>query len=159
MDTELLLNVLSRWIHVGTAIVLIGGTTFLRFVVHPVLAGSHAEQLGEIRNRWKKFVHAGIALFLLSGFFNYFKAMPLHKGDGLYHALVGTKIILAFGVFFLASALTGRSAGTQKFRDAGPKWAAILVILAFVIVAISGFAKVRPLPTAASTAAETAITQ
>jgi uncharacterized membrane protein len=143
MDSELLINVVSRWIHVGTAIVLVGGTTFLRLVVHPSLQGEHAELMSRIRGRWKKFVHGGIALFLISGFFNYFRAMPLHKGDGLYHALVGTKILLAFVVFFLASALVGRSAGTQKFRDNAPRWTAIVVLLSFLIIGISGFVKVR----------------
>ncbi len=146
MDADLLTAIISRWIHVGTAIVLVGGTTFLRFVVHPSLQESDTELMGRIRARWKKVVHAGIGLFLLSGIYNYWKAIPLHKGDGLYHAIVGTKIILALVVFFFASALVGRSAGTQKFRDQAPKWTLIVVVLSFVIVAMSGFVKVRPLP-------------
>ncbi|MEY3458345.1 MAG: hypothetical protein RL215_1502 [Planctomycetota bacterium] len=142
MDPSFLLAVVSRWIHVGTAVVLIGGLTVLRFVVTPVLAG-HAEHLEAIRQRWKKFVHAGIGLFLLSGFINYFLAMATHKGDGLYHALIGTKIILAFGAFFVASALVGRSPGTQKFRDQAPKWIGIVLTLGAIIIAMSGFVKVR----------------
>jgi uncharacterized membrane protein len=160
MDSDLLLNVISRWIHVGTAIVLVGGTTFLRFVVHPSLTGSDGELIARVRARWKKFVHGGIALFLITGFFNYFRAMPLHKGDGLYHALIGTKILIAFAIFFFASALVGRSSGTQKFRDAAPKWTAVVVLLSFLVVAISGFVKVRDgarkisLPAAAATGSE-----
>lgn len=161
MDSDLLLNVISRWIHVGTAIVLVGGTTFLRFVVHPSLTESDGELISRVRSRWKKFVHGGIALFLITGFFNYFRAMPLHKGDGLYHALIGTKILIAFAIFFFASALVGRSAGTQKFRDAAPKWTAVVVLLSFLVVAISGFVKVRDgarkisVPAAAATGSET----
>ena len=67
MDPSFFVAVVSRWVHVGTAVVLIGGLTALRFVVAPVLAGNTAA-LEAIRQRWKKFVHAGIALFLLSGF-------------------------------------------------------------------------------------------
>jgi uncharacterized membrane protein len=143
MDTDLILNIVSRWIHVGTAIVLVGGTTFLRLVVHPSLQGDQSELMGRIRGRWKKFVHGGIALMLLSGFFNYIRAMPQHKGDGLYHALIGTKILVAFVVFFLASALVGRSQGTQKFRDQAPRWTAVVILLSFLIVAASGVVKVR----------------
>lgn len=143
METDFLISVISRWIHIGTAIVLVGGTTFLRFVVHPVLRDAPPELMTQIRGRWKRFVHIGIALFLASGFYNYFQAMPLHKGDGLYHGLIGTKILIAFGVFFLASVLVGRSAGTQKFRDEAPKWTLIVVGLSFLIVAVSGFVKVR----------------
>ena len=143
MDMDLVLAVLSRWIHVGTAIVLVGGTSFMKFVLGPVLQGQSPELVQAIRNRWKKFVHGGIALLLLSGFFNYIRSMPMHKGDGLYHGLIGTKIILAFVVFFFASALVGRSAGTQKFRDNSGKWTAVVLLLSSLIIAISGVVKVR----------------
>ena len=145
MDVDFL-SVISRWAHVGTAILLVGGTFFMRFVLHPSLDENSGELMGRVRGRWKKFVHGGIALFLISGFFNYFKAMPMHKGDGLYHGLVGTKILLALLVFFLASALVGRSAGTQKFRDNAAKWTGVIVIVSALIVAISGFVKVRSNP-------------
>ena len=121
---------------------LVGGTSFMKLVLAPSLQGHSPELMSGIRQRWKKFVHGGIGLFILTGFFNYVRAMPEHKGDGLYHALIGTKIILAFAVFFIASALVGRSAGTQKFRDNAGKWTAIVLLLMALIVAISGFAKV-----------------
>lgn len=143
MEPELLLPVLSRWIHVGTAIVLVGGTTFFRFVVMPALGDDSAELVERIRQGWKKFVHGGIALFLLSGIYNFIIMLPKHKGDGLYHGLVGTKILLALVVFFIASALVGRSAGTQKFRDGAKKWTGIMLLLSAVIIGISGFVKVR----------------
>ncbi|MFO0975261.1 MAG: hypothetical protein U0996_02625 [Planctomycetaceae bacterium] len=142
MDINFLIALLSRWTHIGTAIVLTGGLTALRFVVFPVLAG-HPELVESIRQRWKKFVHGGIALFLISGFYNYIKAMPLHKGDPLYHAIVGTKILIAFAVFFFASALVGRSAGTKKFRDDAAKWSLVTLLLSAIIIGMSGFVKVR----------------
>ena len=86
----------------------------MKFVAGPVVHGQAPELIPAIRARWKKFVHGGIALLILSGAFNYYRAMPLHKGDGLYHGLIGTKIILALVVFFLASALVGRSAGRPE---------------------------------------------
>jgi hypothetical protein len=142
MDPMFLLSLILRWVHVGTAVVLIGGLTALRFVVAPVLAG-RPEEMEAIRLRWKKFVHAGIGLFILSGGINYWTAMASHKGDGLYHALIGTKIILAFVVFFFASALVGRSAGTQKFRNQSAKWSGVVLLLAAIIIAMSGVVKVR----------------
>jgi uncharacterized membrane protein len=157
MDADFLVAVVSRWIHVGTAIVLVGGTSFMKLVVGPSLQGQPSELMDAIRGRWKKFVHGGIALFLITGFFNYFRAMPDHKGDGLYHALIGTKIILAFVVFFFASVLVGRSAGTQKFRDNAGKWMSVVLLLSALIVAMSGVVKVRGIPSATKTpAAETA---
>ncbi len=143
MDGDFVLALMSRWIHVGTVIVLVGGTCFMKLVAGPVLKDQSPELMTAIRSRWKKFVHGGIALLILSGVFNYIQAMPLHKGDGLYHGMVGTKIILAFVVFFLASALVGRSAGTQKFRDNSAKWMTVLLLLSALIIAMSGFVKVR----------------
>ena len=164
MDPSFLVAVVSRWVHVGTAVVLIGGLTALRFVVAPALAGNTAA-MEDIRQRWKKFVHAGIALFLISGFVNYGLAFSTHDGDGLYHGLVGTKMILAFITFYISSALVGRSARTQKFRDQSAKWKTVVLVLAAVIIAMSGFVKVRdnrkaaasstPSPVAAEKAAET----
>lgn len=141
------LNVLFRWLHVGTAIVVLGGSVFMRFVLMPAAAelpdDQHEALRGRVMGRWKKFVMIGIALFLISGFYNYIVvSIPKHKGDKLYHPLIGTKILLAFVVFFIASALTGRAAAFEGIRKNAKKWLLILILLAFTIVCISGVLKV-----------------
>lgn len=153
MDSDLILPLISRWAHVGTAIVLIGGTAFFRLAVLPAIGDDSPDLVGRIRERWKKFVHAGIAIFLLSGIYNYMTMIPSHKGDGLYHGLVGTKFLLAMFVFFLASVLVGNKAGTQRFRDDAKKWTGIMLLVAAVIVGISGFVKVRGIPAGAESSA------
>ena len=96
-----------------------------------------------IRGRWKRFVHGGIELFLISGFYNYYRAIPNHDGDGLYHALVGTKMLLALIVFFFASVLVGRSAKFEKWRQQPQFILRAMIVLSLLIVAISGFLKIR----------------
>jgi uncharacterized membrane protein len=153
------LVVLMRWVHVGTAIVVLGGSVFMRFVLMPAAApmpeADHDALRGRIMGRWKRFVMMGIALFLISGFYNYLVvAVPGHKGDGLYHGLMGTKILLAFVVFFFASALTGRSKGLEGIRRNSRKWLAVTILLAAIVSAIGGFLKVaRPAGEAAMPAA------
>ncbi|MEJ7595814.1 MAG: hypothetical protein WKF77_30245 [Planctomycetaceae bacterium] len=142
MDPDLILGIVSRWLHIGSAIVLLGGTICLKFVVGPALKDQSPELKEAVRGRWKRFVHAAIAGLLISGIYNYVRAIPLHKGDGLWHAMVDTKIILALGVFFIASVLAGRSKGTQKFRDNAARWTTIAILLGLIIVAMSGIAKV-----------------
>ncbi len=139
------LDVLSRITHVSTAIVLIGGSVFTAFVLMPAAKNGddNANLLSSVAERWKRYIHIGILLFLVSGFYNYFRAMESHKGDGLYHALVGTKIILAFVIFFLASVLVGRSPAFEWMRKGREGWLKAIVALAFAIVVISGFVKVR----------------
>lgn len=145
-----IVDVVSRIVHVGTAITLVGGSMFMLWVLMPsakeLSDEAHQKLAAAISSRWKRFVHLGVALFLISGFYNFFRALPQHRGDSLYHALIGTKIMLALGVFFIAAALVGRSAALEPFRRNRGTWMKILVMLALLIVAISGFVKVRGLP-------------
>jgi len=140
------IDLISRWAHIGTVIVLIGGSAFMRLALMPAAAelpdDQHQALKEKVFARWRKIVGMGIGLILLSGLYNYVKAIPDHKGQGLYHGLIGTKMILAFVVFFLASALTGRSEKFEPMRQNSRKWIGILLLLAAIIVGISGFAKV-----------------
>lgn len=151
MNDMLAIDSLSRLLHVTTAIVLLGGSIFVRFVLHPAAtsvlnAEEHERLRGAVRDRWKRVVHAGIGLLLLSGLYNYMKARGLHPGDTLYHALLGTKMLLALVVFFLASALVGRSKAFDGLRRRQPLVLSLIVTLSLVIVAISSFVKVRGIP-------------
>jgi uncharacterized membrane protein len=145
-----IVDVISRIVHVGTAITLVGGSVFMLWVLMPsakeLSDETHQKLATAITSRWKRFVHIGIALFLISGIYNFVRALPNHRGDGLYHALIGTKILLALAVFFIAAALVGRSASLEPIRRNRAKWLKILVTLAAVIVIISGFVKVRGMP-------------
>lgn len=147
-------NVLSRWVHVGTAVVLVGGMVFLRFALMPAAESLpedvHAGLRERIMARWRKFVMIGIALLLISGFYNYIAvAIPAHKGDKLYHPLMGVKILLGFVVFFLGSALAGRSAAFEQLRRNARKWIVITLVLAGLVIAIGGYLKVIAKPTSA----------
>ena len=141
------LDVLSRVVHIATAITLVGGSIFMAIAMIPSLEMIPNEQraafVSAVRDRWKRYVHGGIGLFLLSGFYNYFRAIPKHQGDGLYHALLGTKMLLAFVIFFLASVMVGRSAKFESWRQNPSKVLRVMIILAVLIVAMSGFLKIR----------------
>lgn len=163
-SSQLVLYTITRILHVATAIVLVGGTVFVRYILMPAATQSlseadHTRLRGAIMAAWKRIVHAGIALLLASGAINYYRVIAerSHKGDGLYHALLGSKILLALAIFFIASALVGRSAKFEPMRQNARKWLAVNVVLALVIVAISGFLKVRGAPPAKAAAETTAI--
>lgn len=83
---------------------------------------------------------ACITLLLLSGMYN-FMTIGMEKAKqvgALYHALLGIKILAAFGVFFLASVLTGRSPAFESMRTNSKKWLAITASLGILVVLISG---------------------
>ena len=144
------LDVLSRIVHVGTVIALIGGSTFTLLVLMPsareLSDETHNKLAAAVQSRWKRFVHIGVMLILISGLYNYVQAVPNHKGDSLYHALIGTKILVALVVFFIAAALVGRSEKLEPIRQAKAKWLTILLLLAASIIAVSGYVKVRGVP-------------
>ena len=143
-------DIVSRIIHVATAITLVGGSVFTLFVLLPSAKelpnSAHDRLATAVTGRWKRFVHLGVALFLMSGLYNYARAVPLHRGDGLYHALLGIKMLMALCIFFLAAALVGRSESLNVVRRHKETWLKILVLLAAIIVGISGFVKVRGIP-------------
>ena len=141
MESEQLLPLISRVVHVATAIVLVGGSVFMRFALMPA-----AEELGQaehdglrerVLGRWRRVVHGGIALLLLSGLYNYLAVMrPAHQGDGPYHMLVGIKMLLALVLFFLASALVGRSQALKGLRDKARRTLVVMIALAALILSL-----------------------
>jgi hypothetical protein len=150
---ELALFTTTRVLHIATAIVLVGGTFFVRFVLLPAATANladdvHAKLRAAILATWKKIVHLGVGLFIVTGAVNYGRVVVAgtHKGDPLYNALLGIKILLALAVFFIAEALVGKSAAFEGMRRNPRRWLMINLLLAAVIVAISGFLKVRDAP-------------
>ena len=147
-------TLLLRWAHILAAIVALGGLLFARFAVVPA-----ADELGKdtadrlhagIRRRWLPWVIGAITLLLASGLTNYIlmikrvkDAPELWGGDWMrqtgYHGLFGVKFLLAMIVFFFASGLVGRGAGTQWIRDNRKQWLSVTVGLAVGVVLISGW--------------------
>ncbi len=149
METDLIVPVIFRWLHIGPVIVVIGGAFFARFVVMPSMMESLSEeQRAQIQpamvSRWRKMVHICIGLILISGIYNIYHAIvDLHKPP-LYHMLFLPKFLAALGVFFIASALVGKSAAFEGIRRERKKWLGVLIGLALVIVLISGVMKNLP---------------
>ena len=147
MSTDAVLPILFRWIHVLAAIVAVGGAAYARLALHPAIAetlddGAGARLADAIARRWRKVVYISIALLLASGLYNLMTRMG---GDSelppIYHMLFGIKFLLALVVFFLASALSGRSAALAKLRENGSFWLATLVILGLATAMIGGILK------------------
>lgn len=150
-----LVPLIMRWMHVFAAIVALGGSIYIRFVLMPTAQTvldekSHTELRTALTRRWMKFVHTCILLFLVSGFYNYIVIQaPHHKGQAAYHALFGVKFLLALAVFAIAVALTSLKPWSQKLRANARSWMAVLIVLAVAVVCISGVMRALPAATAA----------
>jgi uncharacterized membrane protein len=129
--------------HIVPAVVAGGATIFAWIALLPALARlPETERLRaqeEISRRWRVVVMACITLLLVSGIANFvLYQAPAHQGQPLYHVLFGVKFLAAMSVFFLASALTGRSAALARIRANARFWVAVNATLVFLILLISG---------------------
>ncbi|MCC7086501.1 MAG: hypothetical protein IT427_15995 [Pirellulales bacterium] len=163
-----------RWIHIVAAITAVGGTIFMRMALLPSeqsLDDESRHALRErVRSRWAKVVMACIAFLLLSGLINFFtfigqtKAEPWSEWrtsyNKLYNMIFGIKALLALVIFFIASALVGRTDALKPIRQNAKMWLTVNVVLAVLVVALSGVLRsthIGPtLPTTRVEATETA---
>jgi len=172
-----MLPLLFRWLHILAAMAAVGGPMFIYFALQPAAKelpdDAHRMLKEGIRRRWSRVVMAAITFLLVSGLYNLiaFEKMSRDWGpdwrDGparIYHALLACKLVLALAIFFLASALVGRSAAFAKIRENARFWVAVNLLLGIVLVAISSQLRMMhigppPNPPAASSTAETSETQ
>jgi len=137
------LQLVLRWTHIVPAVVAGGATIFSRLALIPALSALPEAERGRFREaingRWRLVVMICITLLLVSGILNFILYQaPAHKGQALYHGLFGIKFLAALGVFFLGSALTGRSAALAPIRANARLYAGISAGLVLVILLISG---------------------
>jgi uncharacterized membrane protein len=133
-----------RWLHILSAIALMGGSIFMRFALHPALAALGEEQQkalkAAVRSQWAKWVMASSGFLLLSGIVN----VVLYTQSGEiepmpYHAILTVKMLLALAIMFIASTLVGRSANAEKFRANSVKWLNINLAMAVIVVCLGGY--------------------
>ncbi len=149
MEPQFALALLMRWIHLLCAVAVGGSILFHWIVFAPAArkvlsAEQHAALREALMRRWKMLIHPSILLFLASGFYNYIKiTAPLHQEQPLYHALFGTKFLLAIIVFAMAIVLTSTRAWSEKWRQGKLGWT-LLALGTVALVLIGGYMKLIP---------------
>lgn len=141
--------IVSRWFHLGAVIVAVGGTVFVRLILHDMLRRHLPDReretlMAAVIARWSKVLHACIGLILVTGIYNAVVMLGRHPGQPLYHSLFGIKVLLALGLFFLASAILGRSKAFAGLKQNRPRWMLVNIVLAAIIVLISNVLKFIP---------------
>ncbi|MDQ6704413.1 MAG: hypothetical protein M3Z85_00460 [Acidobacteriota bacterium] len=95
-----ILNVISRWVHISSAIALIGGILYARLVAVPAmrsLGPEGQEKFAEsLASRFRPLLYAAICGLLVSGVYN---LLNKRGATPLYHAIIGVKMLLALHVF------------------------------------------------------------
>jgi uncharacterized membrane protein len=144
MDINELVGLLMRWMHILSAIALMGGTIFMRFGLHPSLATLDPQQQEQlkaaVRRHWAKWVMVTSGFLLFSGIVNIVLFTSNKEISPMpYHAIVTLKMLLALVIFFVASVLVGRSPNAEKFRAKAVFWMNLNLVLAVIVVMIGGY--------------------
>jgi len=130
--------ILSRWIHIISACLVIGGVFFMRFIFARGLRSLEPEASQQVmlrvRRIFKMLIHTCILLLLASGIYNSYLAWDNYKlNEALLHGLWGTHVLLALLVFCI---LIYVLAGSQPPRlHRGLMAATFVILLALVAVA------------------------
>jgi len=126
------LNVLMRWLHITSVVVLIGGVLYARLVVAPAvasLAAAEQEALGDaMAARFRSLLYLAVLFLLASGIYNIF----LNLGRGpLYQSLLGIKLLLVLHVFAVGILIVKPKNPKRKRQLTG------IMISGVIILAIS----------------------
>ena len=144
------LNLALRWLHVLSAITLVGGVLYTRFAVLPLLESLDEERRESVgaamRRNWAKYMMIALTILLVTGITNMIlipKTIdPAVKSN--YSMLVGIKFMLAMPVFFIVSVLNGRSNMAEKLRAKHKLWLNIAVALCVAVVLLAGYLRFIP---------------
>ena len=142
-------ELLLRWTHILSAVALVGGTVFLRFVLVPAM-GSLPGQVkpsfvAACRGPWSRLVMLTSGLLLLSGLTNAVRIILRHDFDGgMYHGLVAVKLLLALALFWISSVLAGRSPMAERFRERMTYWLSVSLVLSVLLIGLAGYMKLCP---------------
>lgn len=136
MDPNLgaVLAVFMRWVHIVSAIAIVGSFFYARYMVAPALAalptGEGATLANGIVARFRPILYTAIGTVLISGLYNYLTkaSYPPH-----YHMVIGIKFLFVLHLFATAVLYTIPNAneGNRLRRLNG------LVISGLMIVLIS----------------------
>jgi uncharacterized membrane protein len=126
------LNVIMRWLHISSVVVLVGGVLYARLVIAPALASlatQDQERLGAaMAARYRSLLYLAMLFLLGTGIYNFF--MNLGRGP-LYQSLLGIKLLLVLHVFAVGSLIVKPKNAKRARQMTG------LLISGLIIIAIS----------------------
>jgi uncharacterized membrane protein len=125
------LGVLVRWLHIASAVVLIGGVAYARAVVVPALEALPEDERSGTWQRlnwsFRPMVYAAIAGLVVSGAYNFL----IHPGHTrFYHIWFGVKMLLAAHVF---------AASLLAVKEPKPSRLTSVVISGFFVILVAAF--------------------
>jgi hypothetical protein len=141
------LELALRVLHILGAVILLGSIVFQRFALGPALAELEESEAADkvqqaLRRRVARLTMLAAAVLLLTGLINTARvSMAYRFPDGDYNLLLAVKLVLAMFIFYLASALAGRSAATERLRANATLWLNVLLVASLLLVGLGAAMK------------------
>ncbi len=136
-----MLPTLFQWIHVGAAVMGVGGMGFLLGVLLPgsqVLDPAQRDLLLQaVLKRFRWVTWSVIGLLLASGLYNVRQVWEVPPGT--YWTWLKVKIALALAVFLISLCLTVPLAAFDRFRERRQFWLWTAFALALAVILISAY--------------------
>jgi uncharacterized membrane protein len=127
----------ARYLHIASAITLMGGMFFAAIAWLPALravSGPNGQSISDaIAARFRPWLVAAILGLTVSGFYNYYRHIAHQDIPKIYHMVFGIKFLLALHVF-AASYLALNPGNTKRARQITG-----VVISGLLIIGLSGW--------------------
>ncbi|MCH7870590.1 MAG: hypothetical protein IID33_02715, partial [Planctomycetes bacterium] len=126
-----------------------GGALYHLFFVQPMLESlgpEHRRSVGELMAaRWRPWLFTAVVVLFVSGLMNFLMFKVPHYRDhssaGLYHGLIGAKIILALGVMHVMTMLSlPGDKFDKKYRERAGFWLSLAVAMLVGIIVLGAIA-------------------
>jgi hypothetical protein len=122
---EAALSIAMRWLHIASAVVLLGGVFYARVAI------------GEMAQSFKPWMYVAIGGILASGIYNFWSKIPVSTN---YKVWFSIKMLLALHVFAAAILYRGQAHSEGVVRVKRTKRSLTgMVITGALILAISGY--------------------
>jgi uncharacterized membrane protein len=139
---------LSRILHILGAIIIVGGTFYLRAVIVPNVeaSGTDAErQFGGRRASWAMWVGVATLFLLVTGLANYLYIIRSHERlASSYHMIAGMKMLSGIALFLLAALIAGRSPAAATLRQRMRFWLNVALLLGIVTISLGSVLRTYP---------------
>ncbi len=130
---------ISRYFHLLSVIIAIGGAFIIRYAVQPALSELDQSTRGRFLDRMgralARIVPAAVLLLILTGLINVYRAFTVAPmPPPAYHMILGLKILLSFMLFGIALGMAWGHARIQANRRF---WYSMMVHMGLLLVALS----------------------
>lgn len=142
MTPDLLLHIISRFVHIGSVILLLGGVVYAHQILVPAVNSLPETYRGEVaaqtQRRYRSTLFTLLVLIVVSGLYNFFTyAGPKHTAT--YQMWFGIKILLVAHIAASAILWATSPFGDIAVAGKGKRRLLSIAISGFIVVLISAY--------------------